>query len=449
MKRILFFYILGCLMLLAVSANAQKDSIQFTLKTCIEHSLKNNVNITIYANELEIAKKKKTEMLSNILPQINGSVSFDDNLKRQTTIFPANSFGPGTPESRMQMGSQFTSNGTVQIDQTIYDQSIFLAIGVTKVNSQISELKAIQNKEDLIYNTAMAYYQVLAIVEQRNLLVENSKKYNELLAIIKLQYEKGLATKTDYDRLKVNVNNINSQITVLATNEKLALNKLKNEMGIDLTDTLYINKSIEANIILSIPQTEQFDANNKVEFKILNQNLFIQELEVKRKESAYFPSLSGYARFGTQALSDNFNSATNKWDGFSSIGLKLSVPIFSGFRRNSQLGQSKLTLLNAKENMKLINRNYQLQFQNSSTQLLSSYTSLIINKENLSLAKDVLESSQLQYQKGTASLSDFLNSDYSYKEAQSNYIISLLNYLSGKLDYEKSQGTLNNYFQQL
>ena len=50
---------------------------------------------------------------------------------------------------------------------------------------------------------------------------------------------------------------------------------------------------------------------------------------------------------------------------------------------------------------------------------------------------------------GAASLSDFLNSDYAYKEAQSNYITSLLNFLSGRLDYEKSQGTLNTYIKQL
>ncbi|NOU46369.1 MAG: TolC family protein [Bacteroidales bacterium] len=449
MKRVYFSGIMCSILLLSITANAQHDSLPFTLKNCIEYSFTNNANITIYGNEVEIAKNKKAELLSNLLPQINGSVSFDDNLKRQTTIFPANSFGQGSPESRMQIGSQFTSNGTVQIDQTIFDQSIFLAIGITQVSSRIAELKVIQNKEDLIYNTATAYYQVLAIVEQKNLLMENIKKYNDLLAIIALQYEKGLAKKIDFDRLRVNVNNLTSQITILATNEKLALNQLKNTMGMNLNDTLLISNSLKATLNLSQPQSEILELNNKIEYKILNENIIIQELEVLRKKSAYLPSLSGYARFGTQALSDDFNSATDKWDGFSSIGLKLSVPIFSGFRRMSQVNQSILSTSNAKENRKLIMQNFQLQFQNSGTKLLSSYTSLINNKENLALAKDVMESVQLQYQKGTASLSDFLNSDYSYKEAQSNYIISLLNFLSGKLDYEKAQGTLSNYFQQL
>jgi outer membrane protein TolC len=71
------------------------------------------------------------------------------------------------------------------------------------------------------------------------------------------------------------------------------------------------------------------------------------------------------------------------------------------------------------------------------------------DKENLNLAKDVFEATNLQYRQGTASLTDFLNADYSYKEAQSNYINSLLNFMSSRLDYEKSQGTLTAYINQL
>jgi len=60
-----------------------------------------------------------------------------------------------------------------------------------------------------------------------------------------------------------------------------------------------------------------------------------------------------------------------------------------------------------------------------------------------------LKNTGLQYQKGTASLTDFLNSDYSYKEAQSNYISSLLNFLTARVDLEKSQGNLSTYVNQL
>jgi outer membrane protein len=90
-----------------------------------------------------------------------------------------------------------------------------------------------------------------------------------------------------------------------------------------------------------------------------------------------------------------------------------------------------------------------LDYENSNTKLLSSYTSLTKDKDNLDLAKEVFETTNLQYRQGTASLTDFLNADYSLKEAQSNYINSLLNYMSARVDFEKSQGTLSAYINQL
>jgi outer membrane protein TolC len=46
-------------------------------------------------------------------------------------------------------------------------------------------------------------------------------------------------------------------------------------------------------------------------------------------------------------------------------------------------------------------------------------------------------------------MSDLLNAESSFKEAQTNYTNSLLNFLIAQLDLEKSKGTLKNYYQTL
>lgn len=439
------------LLLLSVSAplavKAQQPDGVLNLKDCIGYSLKNNPSSTIYSNNVEIAHQQKTEAISGYLPQVSGSVAFDDNLKRQVTILPAGIFGP--TETHLQFGSQYSTNAVVQLDQALYDQTVFYASAASKAGMAIADLQVLQNNENLIYTTTLAYYQVLIYTEQEKLLLQNEKKYNELLDVLKLQYEHGVAKKIDYDRVKVSINNIASQKTLLETDKALALNKLKNAMGMELKQPLNIVDSLDYGSQMNMPVTLAFDASNRLDYKIDSKNLVIKALDVKRRQAAFFPTLSGYARYGGQAYSNDFDNAFSNWFDYSSVGLKLSVPVFSGMRRNSQLQQSKLNLLNAQENMKLSLSNDELQYQNATTQLLSSYTNLSNNKANLELAKDVFETTSLQYQKGTASLSDFLNSDYAYKEAQSNYITSLLNFLSGRLDFEKSQGTLSTYIKQL
>ena len=440
--------ILSMIIVSAVATQAQETpATVFSLKESIAYSLKNNPTSTIYKNEVLIAKEKKVEALSGYLPQISGSGTFDDNLKRQVTILPAGVFGP--EETKIQFGNQYTTNVVAQLDQTLFDRTVTVAKEANKVNTLIADLKLLQNNETIVYNTTMAYYQILTYNEQEKLLVENEKKYDELLRILKLQYEKGVAKKIDYDRMRVSQNNIKSQLSLLKTNKELALNKLKYAMGMELSNKIAINDSLDYSMQVMMPTSVQLDANNLLDFKVQSNNIRLQQLDVERRRYLFYPTLSGYARYGAQSFGNEFGKSFTNWFDYSSIGLNLNIPIFDGNRKKSQLAQSKLSLLNAQENLKLNVRNYELQFQNANTQLFRSYTSLSDNKETLELAADILKNSSLQYQKGTASLTDFLNSDYSYKEAQSNYIASLLNFLTARVDFEKSQGNLSTYINQL
>jgi outer membrane protein TolC len=155
-----------------------------------------------------------------------------------------------------------------------------------------------------------------------------------------------------------------------------------------------------------------------------------------------------YARYGGQSFGNEFDSSFGKWFDFSTIGLKVNIPMFSGYRKSSQLKQAEISLLNAKANYKLMSDNLSMLYHNSSAQLQKSQSDLGINRENLTFAKTVLESTTVEYEKGVATLSDLLNSDYSFKEAQSNYMTSLINVLSSRLEYEKSKGSLKSYINQ-
>lgn len=436
------------LMMVSVITQAQESKpILFSLKESIAYSLKNNPSSTIYKNEVLIAKEKKTEALAGYLPQVNGTGTFDDNLKRQVSVIPAGAFSK--EEIKIQFGNQYNTNLVAQVDQVLFDRSITVAKEANKVNTLIADLKLLQNNETIVYNTVMAYYQILTYNEQEKLLVENEKKYDELLRILQLQYEKGVAKKIDYDRMKVSQSNIKSQLSLLKTNRELALNKLKYAMGMELSHNIAINDSLDYSMQVSMPVANQLDTKNLLDFKIQSNNIALQQLDVERRKFAFYPTLAGYARYGAQTFGNEFGKSFGNWFDYSSIGLKLNIPIFDGNKKKSQLSQSKLSLLNAQESLKLNERNYELQFQNANTQLFRSYTSMNDNKETLNLAADILKNTGLQYQKGTASLTDFLNSDYSYKEAQSNYISSLLNFLTARVDLEKSQGNLSTYVNQL
>src|SRR3954465_8845346 len=87
MRHIVLFITASLLGLIAFSQES------FSLKDAINYSLKNHGSNVIYNNELEKVRLQSKEALSAYLPQVNGNLTYDDNIKRQTTILPGQMFG--------------------------------------------------------------------------------------------------------------------------------------------------------------------------------------------------------------------------------------------------------------------------------------------------------------------------------------------------------------------
>lgn len=433
-----------CCVLLSVPSFAQKV---FSLKESIDYSLKNHGSNAIYSNEIKIANSKSKEALADYLPQVSGSFSFDDNLKRQTTVLPGAMFGRDE-DIQVQFGNKYNSTAVIQLDQTVYDQALIYGIKAGVPAKMIAELKRKKNNEDLIYNTATAYSQILLLKEQQKLLVANEKQYNELYAISKLRYEKGVAKKMDLDRVTVQLNDIKAKQKQNQTNIKVAYAALKNEMGMPQESSLAVDENPDYVKYLQFTE-DSLNVKELIDYKLQSQNIALKEIDVKRKKAAYLPTISGYIRNGQQAFGNELEAAFRDWKNFSVIGLKANIPIFSGMRKDSQLQQSRLELANAKEDFNLSIGKFEMQFENASKQLQENISTLNSNKSNMELAKSIYETGTFEYSKGVSQMSDLLNSDFSYQQAQSTYLTSLLNLVTNRLLYERAKGNISNFVNQL
>jgi outer membrane protein TolC len=447
LKQCIFYRQLLFLLLVTASLSFNKVSGQakdsFSLKDCIQFTLRNHPNSSIYANNAQVSREKIRENKAAFLPSVSANTSLDYNIKLQTSVIPAGAFSP--TETKLQLGNKFSTGGYLQADQTIFDKSSALAIKSSRVDKEIADLNVLKENETLIYNTASAYYEVLTYGEKGTLLRDNENQYKQLLDILKLRYEQGVVKKSEYDRSRVNLNNVQSELALNDNYLKLALNKLKNAMGLDLKAPLAIDQHVDYSAHVDLQLINELDTSKLTDFKIDQQNLSSKEIDVKKKKAAFLPTFSIYAKYGVNAYGSEFSNAFTNWFDYSAIGVKLSIPIFSGFKKSSQLKQSQLNLQTQNLTLKLNVQNYKLDFENAGNNLFSSYTSLKKNKENLDLAREVMDASAIEYREGTATLSSYLDADSSFKEAQTNYITSLLDFLTAQIALEKAKGSLTSY----
>ncbi len=422
---------------------AKAQTTELSLSDCLNYGLENSPYMTISENEMKMFKYDKQDVYSPYLPHINGSAGLDYNAKLPVTVIPAGSFSP--TEIRMKMGSAHANNAVVQLEQKIYDQTIIIGIHGIKDMRVLYQLNSDKIVEDFIYNLSLTYYQVLIVNQQIKLLEENESKYAELEKILKLQLEKGVIKQVDYNRVKVAYNNILSQLSLIKSSKEVAINNLKVVMGMPLDNELKIDEQQQIVENIKLPTDAQIDITNRLDYKINEQTLKLQNLNTKVMRYSFLPTISGYARYGANSYADNFKDSFKEFYDFASIGLKLTVPIFNGLKSNIAYNKQRIQTLNLETQNKIMSESYKVEYLNSRTKLQEAFTSFQNNKENLELAKDVYDVTSLSYQMGASSLSDFLNADFAYKEAQNNYMTSTINFLSSRLNFEKSKGNLSNY----
>ncbi|WP_407494337.1 TolC family protein [Elizabethkingia anophelis] len=440
------FFIILILFSVQSKVHAQKI---FGLKDCILYGLENHRSVVIKNNEKGIAKAATKEVRAGYLPSISLNAGIDDNLKVQEQILPAGLFGD--KDMKVAFTKQYTTSGTIQLDQKIYDPALIISLKTNKFNLKKSELDADINDEEVIYNITSSYYQIMVYQHQKNFLTQNQDIYKEQVRIAKLQVDKGVLAEVELYKLQVSYNNTISQLRLCEKNISNSTNILKDAMGFPIENDLNVktNSFKENTQPYLIPQEEKFVVEKRTDYQLAQVDAAIQEMEYKKIRSGYLPTFTFYAKYGLNGFGDKLVESFNSLNDFSSIGVKLSVPIFDGLSRRSQIQQAKLKYQNTLETLKLDESKFKMESENAKTKLAEAQTSIDEETENVALAEKVLEITGLQYKKGIVDMTEWLNAQSSLKESQNNFLNSIVNWYVAKVDLEKANGTIKTFYNDL
>jgi outer membrane protein TolC len=441
MKRIAAF--LTLFIGAAFTGSAQQSR---SLKECIDYGLQHFGTVRIAQYQVETANQQARQALGQYLPQVSATGNYTDNLKLQSTLLPAGFAGP--EPTRISLGSKYQTNVSGQLTQTIYDKSLLVGIKANEANQKLADLNIRQTREEIIYNIATNYYQVFIVQQQIALLKDNLNRTQQVLNILKLQRDNGVIQPIDYTNTEVTYNNTRSQLSLSENNLALALNRLKYQMGLSQEQALTLSDTLLLKRVPTV-ETSTFSAPSLISYQKAMANLDLQRLQLLRTKAGYQPTLNFTANYGTLAIGNQFADGFRNFRGFGSIGLRLNIPIFDGFQRDAQIQQNRLTVLTQEEQLRMNTSAYQLQFSNAQSQIQKSQTNIQNDDRNVKLAQEVYNITTLQYKQGTKSLTDLINADNSYRQAQSNYINSLINFYQARLDLEQSQGALLTFYNSL
>ena len=415
----------------------------YSLKQAKEYAIQNSTQVKNSLLDVEIAQQKIKETTATGLPQINGSVAFQNFLDVPTSLIPASSFDPAAPVDLLipvKFGTDFNLNGTLQVSQLIFSGNYLVGLQASRTYKDIS-LQMVEKSELEIKAAVSKAYFTVVVLEANSEAMDSSlimikHIYNDTKILINekvLEPSASLQLELSIMELENGLKQANDQIIV-------AKKLLKFQMGIEIKteisiadDLTTLSSGLEGEIASTMNVAENID------YKILQTQLKVNELLVKNKNADYLPTLAGFFSHQQVAMGNEFNffGSDGSWYPTTIWGLNLSIPIFSGGQGPSRLKQAKIETLKTQNRIKQLDEGLQLQTAQAITAYNNSLESQKTREKAVEIANEVLRTTELKFKEKVVSGMELTQAQSQLIQSKTNLINAKYEVLKAKLAIDK------------
>ncbi len=416
---------------------AQEKEMSLSLKQAVDYAIKNNYTNKIALNDIEAAKKRKRETKATGLPQINGVVNYQNNLKQQFPGVDLN--GDGS----IDIGAKHNVTGTVTLSQLLFDGSYLVGLQSAKTYLKISEQA--KEKTELATREAIinAYGNVLVAQERIEILKENKKTVDRQLKGAQEGFKQGLTEEETVEQFEITQGNIISQQRNADRSIEIAYQMLNLALGnpintkLNLTDTLddLVKNNTDLNLL-----SQSFNLKNHVDFRIAQNDREGKRLLMKLEKSRALPSVRTFINYSRLANANNFNffNSSQDWISTSVFGVGINIPIFSSLGRSAKTAQAKIALESADIRLAEIKQRLNLQAEQAQSNYQLSIENYETAKKILALATRIEKKQKIKFDEGVTTSIDLLASRNQLYSQQNNYLQSILNIIANKVKLENA-----------
>lgn len=416
---------------------------QLTLKQCVDFALKNQPAVRQAAIDEAINEKDIKISLSAWLPQVTGSGLYDYYFKGS----PITAVAPGSTTTASPSSSSSINNLStlgLQASQVIYNNDVLQAAKAAKYSRQYYKQNTLSSQINVVSDVSKAFFDVLLSQKQLDILNEDIVRLQRSLKDAYSQYKAGTVDKTDYKQATINLNNsiATRKQTEEAIKSKIAY--LKQIMGLGSTGKLslvYDSTKYESEAVIDTNQ--QLDVNNRIEYRLLQTQRNLQDVNISYYKWGFLPSVSAVGAYNWVYLSNNFGSLYNTVYPNGYVGLTVNLPIFQGNKRLQNLSKARLQADRADLDLANSKNTINTEYVQALADYKSNYTNWQLLKQNVDLAKDVYKVVSLQYREGIKTYLDVIVSQSDLRTAELNYYNALFQLLSSRIDFQKALGTLS------
>ncbi len=459
---------LCAILLCAPPASAQSSqpaipSDTLTLERCIQLAIENSFAVLRAQNTLDLTGASLIQAYGQFLPDLRVSAGFtpitvNNSLQGQLNPFDSTLF------FNLRGSEGKSANYNISSSLNLFNGFSDLAsLRRTMKQKDADTYSLARAKQDIAFNVAQSYLQVLLNEELLRIAKENLKSSQERLR--QFQEQTRVGSRAIADLYQQEAQAANDELTVIQRENTLRNSKilLLRQIRADLekeyafavppSDTMLLNLDVK-NSAMMIQSALATRADLKAREKSIEAALW----SVRAAEGSYLPSLNLSFSYGANAFTQDrltidgqerppavlpdFSRQLRDQTSYN-LSLVLSWNIFDRFSREFQLQQAKIS----EKNAQLAFEELKLQVIGEVKQSLGDYNAAVLqlasSEKGLISAKQAYETVAKRYEVGSANFVELITQQAALVQAQSNRAQALFNFTFQKKILEYFLGTID------
>jgi outer membrane protein len=394
---------------------------EISLQQAITIALERNYGVRVAKTNFESAKTDNKYSVGAFVPQINATGSTVWNGTDQELRFEdASRNNEGRAESHNIAAS-------ANLSWMLFDGTRMFAARNRLDETQVqTELDLKQEMVNTIADVIQNYYDIVRQEQQLKAILDQMSVSEERVKLADRRLEVGVGAKPELLQAKVDYN----AFRTAALNQEAAISMVKEQLNglldlqlppnYDVADTIVIDLAIDRSIIETNVETANYGLQ-AARAGINATSYSIKERRGERYPFLFFNAAYNYSKLENTRIINPFGPVYSLSNGLN-YGFTLNIPIVNNFLNRRNIQQARITLDRQLLLFSQQKNSISIELRNAYTVYEKAKEILLVEEENISLAKENVTIAFEIYKRGASTYVELRTAQQSLAEATTRLI---------------------------
>lgn len=301
-----------------------------------------------------------------------------------------------------------------------------------------ADLTLENSRQQVKYQAAQAYYQVLQQAALVNVQEEAVQLLKEHLRTVSIQYEVGTVAKSDVLATDVQLANTQQSLNSAQGNYQTAVARLNNIIGLPVNTEIAASDKVDfVPYDLSEDTCLDYALAHRPDGIAAVYTLKQAQAQTAAAKSGYRPSVNAIVQ-GSMSGENVFGANHNaeQW----AVGLQMNWNIFDNGVTSAQVHQAKAVERRAESVAQQQIETIQLEVHSAYVAMKTAEKNIRVTSAAVDKAEEEFAIAQIRYVEGVDTNLNVMNAQEKVVETRNNYYTALYNYSTSRAQLEKAMG---------